>query len=224
MRSVPRMEQVGRIAQALSASSNMPAHASTVAAKGLRTALKALQLERMTIAQSRVWLETARLESVLGSCRRSLPSAKSGLQYYVAFVKAVAGNSTEHFFPPKLEWLQAWASLFRNSRTFSNYLGYVRVGCLVVKADTEIFEHPAVVRAKHSIEKAGLFAAREKLWIRSQRVEAFLIWAQKHPAYLNFAYVFLSGCIFMQRIPSEALPMVVAAGETQITSQSVICI
>ena len=142
----------------------------------------------------------------------------------MAFVKAVAGNSTERFFPPKLEWLQAWATLFRNSRTFSNYLGYVRVGCLVVKAGTEIFEHPAVVRAKHSIEKAVLFTAREKLWIRRQRVEALLSWAQKHPAYLPFAHLFLAGYVFMLRIPSEALPMVVAAGEAQITSQSVICI
>jgi len=128
---------------------------------------------------------------------------RSGLHCYVAFVKAIAGVHVS-LFPPRLEWMQAWAALFRNSRTFANYLGYVRVGCLIVKADTGVFDHPAVVRAKQSVEKAGRFAAREKLWIRRERVEAMLSWAEQHPNYSQFAHLFLlnmcSCCAYPQKL------------------------
>ena len=81
-------------------------------------------------------------------------------------------------FPPEVEWLQAWAMMFRCGGTFSNYLGYAKVGCILVKEDTGVFEHPAVKRAKDSVSKSGRFAAREKLWIRGHRIEALLIWAE----------------------------------------------
>ena len=147
---------------------------------------------------------------------------RSGIQCYVAFVKAINGASEARLFPPKLEWLQAWATLFRNSRTFTNYLGYARVGCLVVKADTSIFDHPAVARAKKSVEKAGLFTARKKLWIRRERVRAMLSWAERHTEYLQFAYLFLFAYVFLLRLPSEALPVVVAAVEGGLEAQSVL--
>ena len=60
VRAVPKINQVDQISQALCTSRIMPEYANTVAAKGPRMALKALQLEHMTIAQSRVWLEIAR--------------------------------------------------------------------------------------------------------------------------------------------------------------------
>ena len=81
-------------------------------------------------------------------------------------------------FPPKVEWLQAWAMMFRCAGTFSNYLGYAKVGCILVKEETDVFDHPAVKRAKDSVSKSGRFAAREKLWIRGHRIEALLIWAE----------------------------------------------
>ena len=149
---------------------------------------------------------------------------RSGLQCYVAFVRAIAGENVSRLFPPRLEWLQAWAALFRNSRTFANYLGYVRVGCLVVKADTGILDHPAVAQAKRSIEKAGLFAAREKLWIRRERVQAMLCWAEQHPEYVRYAQLFLMAYVFLLRLPSEALPAVAACAEGQVESQSVVSI
>ena len=95
----------------------------------------------------------------------------------MAFVEAIVGVSVAKF-PPKVEWLQAWAMMFRCGGTFSNYLGYAKVGCILVKEDTGVFEHPAVKRAKDSVSKSGRFAAREKLWIRRHRIEALLIWAE----------------------------------------------
>ena len=81
-------------------------------------------------------------------------------------------------FPPRLEWLQSWALLFRCKKTFCNYLGYTKIGCLIVNADTGVFKHPGVKRAKESVAKAGRFASREKLWIRRERIEALLRWAE----------------------------------------------
>ena len=42
------------------------------------------------------------------------------------------------YYPPLLEDLLAWARLFRCHRTYSNYLGYARVGCLLVKASDAV--------------------------------------------------------------------------------------
>ena len=102
---------------------------------------------------------------------------RAGIKCYLAFVKAIVGDSVAAF-PPKVEWLQAWALMFRCSGTFSNYLGYAKVGCILVKEETGVFDHPAVKRAKDSVSKSGRFAAREKLWIRGHRIEALLIWAE----------------------------------------------
>ena len=92
-------------------------------------------------------------------------------------MKAIVGDDVVAF-PPKIEWLQAWAMMFRCSGTFSNYLGYAKMGCILVKEDTSVFQHAAVKRAKDSVRKAGRFAAREKMWIRGHRIEAILIWAE----------------------------------------------
>ena len=75
----------------------------------------------------------------------------------------------------------------RSSRTLGNYLGYVRTGCILCKAPTEVhgsacvrlgvgeyvaftprqvFADPAIERAKVAIEKAKRFTQREPLWIR----------------------------------------------------------
>ena len=90
----------------------------------------------------------------------------------------MVGNGVAAFLP-RVEWLQAWGTMFRCKGTFSNYLGYAKVGCLLAKQNTCVFQHPAVKRAKDSVgSKAGRFAAREKLWIRRHRIEALMRWAE----------------------------------------------
>ena len=98
-----------------------------------------------------VWLEEARLQAILGSCARSKNSVKCGIRCYMSFVGtwlARCGRCAHvhvvvsdqirpgvgTYFPPLLEDLLAWAKLFRCNRTYSNYLGYARVGCVLVKA------------------------------------------------------------------------------------------
>ena len=156
----------------------VPARAAPT--KGPSAMIHELQLANMSISEASLWMEVARLESIIGSCRRSTPSVKSGISCYFAFVKAVCGF-VERFFPPRLEWLQSWAMLFRNADTFSNYVGYVKTGCLIVKADTSVFEHPAIKRAKKAVVKEGGSQARGKLWIRRKCVEDMLKLATVSP-------------------------------------------
>ena len=125
-------------------------------------------------------------------------------------------------FPPRVEWIQAWAILFRSQGTFSNYLGYVRVGCLIVKADVDVFQHPAVKRAKDSVGKAGRFVVRDKLWIRRHRIESIVRWAEKHPELMRFALLFLMCYVFLLRMPSEALPMIAGGDSEHADAQSVV--
>ena len=44
--------------------------------RGPRAALQVWQGERRSIAETRRWMEEARMEAVLGSCRGSLPSVR----------------------------------------------------------------------------------------------------------------------------------------------------
>ena len=82
---------------------------------------------------------------------------RAGIKCHFAFVKATVGDSVSAF-PPRVEWLQAWAMMFRCSGTFANYLGSI-----LVKVDAAVFDHPAVKRAKDSVRQSGRLAAREKL-------------------------------------------------------------
>eukprot|EP00973_Karenia_brevis_P096124 12430726-Karenia_brevis.AAC.1 len=63
------------------------------------------------------------MSAILGSCPRSLPSVRSGLKCYMAFVDACFKKGTR-YFPPQVEVLAAWATLFRCAGTYSNYLGH----------------------------------------------------------------------------------------------------
>ena len=180
-----------------------------------------LQLAKMTTSEAREWMEMARLESIVGSCRRSLKSVTSGLNCYFAFVRSVCG-SVDRFFPPRLEWLQCWSMLFRNPKTFSNYLGYVKIGCLMAKADASVFAHPAIVQAKNSVAKEGGFQQRAKMWIRRKRVEEMMRWARSHSEWRDHTLLFLMTYVFLLRMPSEALPMVVAGGDWQAVAKSVV--
>ena len=44
--------------------------------RGPRAALQVWQGERRSIAETRLWMEEARMEAVLGSCKGSLPSVR----------------------------------------------------------------------------------------------------------------------------------------------------
>jgi hypothetical protein len=190
-------------------------------AKGPRKALKDFALSHKSAAERVAWLEQARVDAILGSCRGSLASVKSGVRCYIAFVHDSVGGAPE-YFPPKLDWILAWSKLFRCKRTFSNYVGYVKTACLLVKAEISVFDHPALARAKVAVEKSARFAARPKLWIQRPSVDAMLVWCREHGEYLAYAQLFLLSYAFLLRLPSEAIPVVAGRGRHIEGAQAVL--
>ena len=55
---------------------------------GQQTALQRLSVDGMGKEDKRLWLESARLLSITGTCRLSMPSVMSGLRCRISFVGA----------------------------------------------------------------------------------------------------------------------------------------
>jgi len=130
---------------------------------GPRKTLLRLNLDGMTPDERSAWVEEARVEAVLGSCKLSLKSLRSGYRCYLAFagasctppplcvpVRTHAGASwlsacaekiepgSSCRLPPRLETLLAWSRLFRSEGTWANYLGYVKSACMLARASIEV--------------------------------------------------------------------------------------
>ena len=102
------------------------------------------------------WLEESRMDAILGASSRSHKSVRSGIRCWIAFVGmwaqclvclllAVNCSCTDQFdpdkkryFPPPLDLLLSWTTLFRSGGTLRNYLGYLQTGCLMVDAPTQV--------------------------------------------------------------------------------------
>ena len=80
------------------------------------------------------WVQQALKDVVAGSAKGSLASAQSALRCWAAFSDQVLRADGNHL-PPTAEGLACWSRLFRNSGTFSNYVGYLRLGCHVLGLD-----------------------------------------------------------------------------------------
>jgi hypothetical protein len=83
------------------------------------------------------WREQMRVEVILGSAPRSLAGAVCALKCWGAFADAVLGANGAHL-PPDVDGLIVWSKLFRNSRTFANYVSKIRFGCEIAGA---VFGH-----------------------------------------------------------------------------------
>ena len=95
-----------------------------------------------------------------------------------------AGGS---IFPPKLDTLLAWSTLFRSEGTWGNYLGYVKTACVLVKVETQVFDNVALKRARASVQKGLNFQPREKMWIQKCVRKYFT-------GFLNAACLHAQGC------------------------------
>ena len=89
----------------------------------------------------------------------------------------------------------------------------------------QVFDNPALVKAKNSVIKANLFQAREPKWIQRwvlhiccclglavlhvgrSTVEKLLHFSEEHREYRVYALLFLTAYAFLLRLPSEALPI-----------------
>ena len=129
----------------------------------------------------------------------------------------------DQYFPPKLNLLLSWSSLFRSVGTFSNYLAYVRTAGLVADVSTEVcspvklcvlvwssttvqvFNHPALRKAKDSVRRAGNFQSRLRLFVTRSMVESILEHCNGCPRLKRYGVLFLVTYCFLLRLPSEAL-------------------
>ena len=93
------------------------------------------------------WLADARMEAILGSFCASLASVKSGVRCYLAFAEKVLFKVGQKL-PPKVDELLAYSMHFTCRGTFSNYIGYLCVGCLADRVVIAVFDDPAIVTAK----------------------------------------------------------------------------
>lgn len=173
--------------------------------KGPGAALWALTAKLSSKEEKAVWLEEARLAAILGSCPKSIERSKCGMRCWIAFARHFLGI-TGSVWPPTEEGLLAWSNLFRDSRTFSNYLGYLRTGCLVVRKPTEVLRCESIKRAKLAIDKRKQFKPREKQFVRRPLLVKLM---QKALAVSDesMSMLFLAAYVFMLRVPSEGVKM-----------------
>ena len=154
-------------------------------------------------------------------CGATLRLLVSSLSYvetepYVVPVSDAIRSGEKSYFPPRLDDLMAWSACFRSGGTFRNYLGYVRTGCIVVGASTTVFGEPALVKAKATVDKSGLFSKREPLWLRREIVEKLVQLGAKEVRFKEAAMLFLFAYAFLLRTPSEAIPATVGTGLSAI--------
>ena len=116
------------------------------------------------------------------SCKGSHKSARSGVRCWMAFVGACAqpvAESAQHpcayvadkydpirkrYFPPPLDLLLPWTTLFRSGQTLRNYLGYVQTACIMFEKPTQVRQCSGSLRSN----AASLMQCRFSLTQRSK--------------------------------------------------------
>ena len=106
--------------------------------------------------------------------------------------------------PPSIDDLLAFSGCFRSVGTFSNYLSYVKVGCLLIGAETSAFYDTALQRAKRSIAKRFGFKQRPKMFVQQNRIKDIMVMCDVEDVDLSWGMLFLVTYVFLLRLPSEA--------------------
>jgi hypothetical protein len=122
-------------------------------------------------------------------------------------------------FPPTRDGLLAWSTTFRCHGTFCNYLSHVSTACELLGVSTEVFSCRALKRAKIAITKRDQFASRPKLFLQLPLVRRLMHMAVKDGCKHD-AMLYLVSYVFLLRVPSEALPMVICDGGVAHGEQS----
>jgi len=156
------------------------------------------------------WIANAKLQAILGSCPKSHASVLSGIRCYIAFAEKVLKIEGE-VFPPSREGLLAWSISFRCHGTFCNYLSYVQTACELLDVPTEVFSCRALKRAKVAITKRDQFVSRCSMFLRLPMVRSLMRLAVSDGCKRD-AMLYLVSYVFLLRVPSEALPMVMCNG------------
>ena len=141
--------------------------------RGPRQAMRHVDLNLRTPQQKRIWLEEARLNAILGGCKKSLPSIRSGVRCYLAFaskqprldkcmivavsiwsgcyIVPTCDEKLDIFFPPSIDILVAWSNYFRSAGTYRNYVSYVKTACIVMRKPTSVRSGLPIAGISHSM-------------------------------------------------------------------------
>lgn len=153
------------------------------------------------------WAAQARVDALLGSCPRSHKSMLSGLRCYMNFAETCLGKAGRAL-PPTVDDILAWSRLFRCDGTFTNYLGYLRLGCELLHFSTEALDSDAVRRAKRTVRKKRAFVPRERMFIQRPVVAQMVSLAASGAEGRTLVMLFVCCYAFMLRLPSEGLPII----------------
>ena len=106
--------------------------------------------------------------------------------------------------------------------------------------NAQVFQEPALKKAKASADKALNFQRRERMFIRRrrsnrwvsigrvasvcarQKVQEMLVWSETHEELRRAALLFLLAYTYLLRVPSEALPAVVGTSANEAGSNAVL--
>ena len=164
-RSRPR-QKLPTAVRGLALFDQMRPASSTAAGRGPMAALQSLDGRCESLTEKQAWLEESRLDAILGASSRSHKSVRSGIRCWMAFVGACVHSTycvcsyiryfsvcadkydqaKKRYFPPPLDLLLSWTTIFRSGQTLRNYLGYVRTGCLMFNVPVKACSRKQVVR------------------------------------------------------------------------------
>ena len=86
----------------------------------------------------------------------------------------------------------------------------------------QVFQDPAIKKAKASVAKKGGFRKRKPRWVRKDTLRAMLPMLMETRAGVGdmhaFAMLFIFSYVFLLRVPSEALPVKHARGGDCVVS------
>ena len=109
--------------------------------------------------------------------------------------------------PPTLDEIFAYSATFRCDETFSNYLTYLKVGCMMAGKCTDVFSDKAIKRSKGAIRRRCGFTKRKKMFLQAAVVKRLMVLCDIHDVELRTGILFLVTWAFLLRLPSEALPV-----------------
>ena len=148
------------------------------------------------------WVSEGLLTTIVRSAPGSIDSAKSALRCWAAFADGVLGMGGRHL-PPTEAGLVAWSQCFAVPETFSNYIGYLRMGCQALGLDSSLVGGPLVKRAQAAIKKSQ-GPPRVRQAVRSDTL-CRLIGAAAARGNMELGMLFLTAYTFLLRVPSEGL-------------------
>ena len=178
------------------------------AGPGREIAALARDLEGQSVSE---WMGSARVSAILGSCPKSWASVTSGVRCWANFALSVLGAEPDAVAPPTADGLAMWSTCFRCAATYANYLSHLRLACALVRAPVDAFDHPAIKRAKQAIVARATWQPRPRMFIREGLLIRVMRDLSGRPQRRQLSMLFLCAYVFLLRLPSEALPIVVCS-------------